>query len=165
MNKILLKKYTPNFAAGRKGYKPEIIVLHIMSGSLRGTDVWFSLFFTSVSAHYGVGFDGEIHRYVNDEDTAWAQGRVNNPSFKLYKPGVNPNLYCLSIEHEGTDLSKAPQSQIEASVALIKALAKQWNIPIDRDHIIGHNQIFSKKPICPAPDNSIIDWIVKLAQN
>lgn len=160
----IIQKPSPNFKAGRSGYKPEIIVLHVMAGSLAGTDSWFATPTSQVSANYGIGFNGEIHQYVKDEDTAWAQGRVVNPTFTLYKPSVNPNLYCLSIEHEGQDLSVVHEAQISASVELIKALASKWNIPIDRDHIIGHYQIGAYKPNCPATDKSIIDRIVRQAQ-
>lgn len=161
---MIIQKPSPNFAVGRKGYKPEIIVLHIMAGSLSGTDSWFASNASQVSANYGVGFNGEIHQYVKDEDTAWAQGRVDRPSFSLFKPNINPNLYCLSIEHEGQDLSIIHEAQINATVGLIRSLASKWNIPIDREHIIGHYQIYSLKPNCPSTDKSIIDRIVKQAQ-
>src|SRR3990167_11456499 len=99
---MIIQKPSPNFTKGRGSYyKPELIVLHIMVGSLSGTDSWFTSSISKVSSHYGIGFNGEVHQYVKEEDTAWTQGIVNNPSFKLYKQGVNPNTYCLSIEHEG----------------------------------------------------------------
>ncbi len=161
----IIQKPSPNFKVGRGEYKPEIIVLHIMAGSLSGTDDWFSKEVSQVSANYGVGLNGEIHQYVKDEDTAWAQGKVDSPSFKLYKPGINPNLYCLSIEHEGMDLSIVRQSQIDASVALIRALATKWSIPLDRDHIIGHYQIGAYKPNCPATNKSIIDTMIRQARD
>ncbi len=160
----IIQKPTPNFKVGRSGYKPEIIVLHIMAGSLAGTDSWFANPISQVSANYGIGFTGEIHQYVKEEDTAWAQGRVLAPSAKLLKPGINPNLYCLSIEHEGYDLSIVQEAQISASVELIKEIAARWSIPIDRDHIIGHYEIFLGKPNCPATNKAIIDTIIKRAQ-
>jgi len=161
---MIINKFSPNFTAGRKGYVPEIIVLHVIDGSQVSCDSWFANPISQVSANYSIGFTGEIHQYVKDEDTAWAQGRVTNPTFSLYKPNVNPNLYCLSIEHEGTDLSIVHEAQINASAELIRSLAGKWNIPIDRDHIIGHYQIFAGKPNCPATDKSIIDRIVRQAQ-
>lgn len=167
---MIIQKPTPNFSVGRGGFKPEIIVLHIMvdkvNGSISETDNWFlhSSGDKAVSAHYGISSIGDVHQYVKDEDTAWAQGKVENPSFKLYKPNISPNLYCLSIEHEGIDLSKATEIEINTSVNLIRSLAAKWNIPIDRDHIIGHYQIRSSKPNCPATDKSIIDRIIKQAQ-
>jgi N-acetyl-anhydromuramyl-L-alanine amidase AmpD len=160
----IIQKVSPNFGQGRSGYKPEIIVLHIMDGSLVGTDNWFSNPISKVSSHYGAGFAGEIHQYVQDINTAWTQGYHEGATFKLHKPGVNPNLYCLSIEHEGHDLSIVHEAQIAASVELIKSLAAKWNIPIDRDHIIGHYEVDPiRKPNCPATNKSIIDTIVTRA--
>jgi N-acetyl-anhydromuramyl-L-alanine amidase AmpD len=158
---MIINKFSPHFTAGRSGYKPEIIVLHIIEGSQTSCDNWFANPASKVSANYSVGFNGEIHQYVKDEDTAWAQGGVLNPTFNLYKPGVNPNLYCLSIEHEGTDLSIVHEAQINATVGLIDSLARRWNIPVDRNHIIGHYQIKSSKPNCPATNKEIINTIIR----
>lgn len=33
---------SPNKDKGREGYRPEAIVIHIMEGTLKGTDAWFS---------------------------------------------------------------------------------------------------------------------------
>lgn len=149
----------------RDGYKPEIIVIHISTGTLSSMTSWFSTPVSQASAHYAVGKDGTILQYVEDEKKAWANGRVNNPSFKLYKTNINPNLYTLSIENEGQDLSKAPEIQIQTLIDLIKYLCEKWDITPDREHIIGHYQIDSKNRInCPSPDHSIIDKIVDKLQ-
>lgn len=164
MNKII-QKQSPNFGS-RKGYKPELIVIHIMDGSLLGTDEWFADPASQVSSHYGIGLKGEIHQYVQDVDEAWTEGNVRKPSAKLLKPSINPNLYCLSIEHEGHDLSKAPLDQLNASIGLITHLAVFYNIPIDRDHIIGHNEIDSVvKSNCPTPDKTFLDKLVGIINN
>lgn len=155
---------SPNYKTGRGNFVPEVIVLHIMAGSLSGTDSWFSNPVSQVSSHFGVGFNGEVHQYVKGEDTAWGNGIVNLPNYKLYKPGVNPNLYTVSIEHEGYDLTAAPENQLKATVELIQFLSKTYNIPIDRDHIIGHYQIdLTRKPNCPSVNKGIIDTIVARA--
>lgn len=166
----IIQKFSPNFKKGRDGYIPQIIVLHCMDGSLAGTDSWFANPASQVSSHYGIGFNGEIHQYVKEEDTAWTQGLkvppINRPTFKLYKEGLNPNVYCLSIEHEGSDLSIIHEAQINATVGLIRAMAAHWGIPIDRNHVIGHYEVDPvRKPNCPATDKSIIDRIVKMAQD
>ncbi len=161
----IIQKTTPNLYVGRRGYKPELIVLHIADGTLAGTDSWFASPKSESSAHYLVGFNGEIHQYVKDEDSAWTQNPPKNPSCKLLKPNVNPNLYCLSIEHEGKDLSIVHEAQINSTVELIRSLSTKWNIPIDRQHIIGHYEINSvTRPNCPATNKEIIDRIVRQAQ-
>lgn len=160
----IIQKPTPNQTAGRGTQKPEVIVLHVMDGTLTGTDFWFASSESQVSAHYGIGKDGEVHQYVKEENQAWANGRVQNPSFKLYKPNVNPNSYTISIEHEGTATSVWPKEMKEASAKLIKEIAERWNIPIDRDHVIAHYQVFSKKPNCPDKAHKIVDEIVEMAK-
>lgn len=161
----IIQKKSPNFGVGRSGYRPDLIAIHIMAGSLAGTDSWFAAPESQVSSHYGIGFNGEVHQYVQENDTAWCNGRVDNPTSKivLSRPGVNPNKYTLSIENEGQDLSIVHEAQINAIVELVKAMATKWSIPIDRDHIIGHYEIYSKKPDCPATNKSIIDRIVRQA--
>lgn len=160
----IIQKPSPNFIAGRGAYKPQMVVIHVMAGTLAGTDSWFASTVSQVSAHYGVGLSGEIHQYVQEENQAWHAGRVSNPSFKLYIPNVNPNLYTIGIEHEGIDLSKNPESQLEASAALLKDICTRNSIPLDRDHVIGHYQLFDQKPNCPATDKTVIDKIIALAQ-
>lgn len=160
----IIEKPSPNFTAGRGAFKPEIVVLHIMAGTLLGTDDWFSRPISQVSAQYGVGKTGEIHRYVQEANQAWHAGVVLNPSFKLYKPGVNPNAYSIGIEHEGNDLFiEGTTAQLAASAALIADICKRWNIPIDRDHIIGHYQVTTGKPNCPAVNKTIVDTLVHMA--
>jgi N-acetyl-anhydromuramyl-L-alanine amidase AmpD len=157
-------KPSPNFWSGRKGYKPEAVVIHIMDGTLAGTDAWFANSESQVSAHFGIGKNGEAHQYVKEDDTAWHAGRIDNPDWKFIKPGnINPNLYTIGIEHEGKPEDIWPDAMKQASAALIKELCNKWQIPIDRDHIIGHYQIFSKKPNCPAKDKKIIDELIALA--
>lgn len=159
----IIQKPSPNFNS-RTQFKPELIVIHIMAGTLDGTDSWFSTPQSQVSAHYGIGLTGEIHQYVAEENRAWHAGRVSKPSFALYKSGINPNDYTIGIEHEGTDLSKNAPEQLQASAELIRDICTRWNIPIDRKHIIAHSQIYSLKPNCPATDKSVIDTIIALAQ-
>jgi N-acetyl-anhydromuramyl-L-alanine amidase AmpD len=158
----ITKTLCKNFYNGRFGYKPEIIVIHISGGTEKSMDSWFATPGSQASAHYGIGKDGTtIHQYVEEINGAWANGRVNNPSFKFYKPGINPNYYTISIENEGTDLKLAPEVQIEALCVLIKDIAQRWHIPLDRDHIIGHYQIDAiNRSYCPSPDHSLLDKIV-----
>lgn len=160
----IIQKTSPNFTLGRSGLKPEIIVVHIMAGSLLGTDAHFANPASGVSAHYGVGFTGEIHQYVGEGDVAWHAGFVNSPTFLLFKPGVNPNKYSVGIECEGQDLAMSQEAQLNALVELIRAVATRWAIPLDRQHIIGHYEINSGKPNCPSPNRGIMDTIVAKAK-
>lgn len=159
----IIQKKSPNFWVGRKGYRPEAIVIHIMDGTLVGTDSWFANHTSQVSAHYGIGKNGEVHQYVQETDTAWHAGRVEAPVWKLIRPGVNPNLYTIGIEHEGKPNDQWTEEMKRVSANLIREICQRWQIPIDRNHIVGHFEIFSKKPNCPASNKAIIDELVALA--
>ncbi len=145
--------HAKNFSAGRKQYRPEAVVIHIMEGTLTGTDSWFQNPASRVSAHYGIGKTGEVHRYVKETDTAYHAGRVNNPSWKGIKQAgtnvyVNPNYYTVGIEHEGNQHSEWTEAMYNASAEMIRDICKRWNIPVDRNHIVGHHEIYSVKT-CP----------------
>lgn len=150
----ILNVPSPNFSSGRKGYRPEAIVIHIMEGTLAGTDSWFRNTQSKVSAHYGIGVNGEVHRYVQESDTAWHAGRVHAPQWTLIKPAatagmyLNPNYYTIGIEHEGKNDSEWTDAMYESSAALVADIAGRWRIPIDRSHVIGHREIYSLKT-CP----------------
>jgi N-acetylmuramoyl-L-alanine amidase len=144
---------SPNFYKGRNGARIIAIVNHIMCGTLAGTDAWFNNRASQVSAHYGVGKNGEIHQYVKDEDTAWAVGIVHNPTWALYgQTGGHPNQCTISIEHEGQPEDGLTEAQYQATLWLHKQLIAKHGIPIDRNHIIGHCELdtVSRKD-CPGP--------------
>jgi N-acetyl-anhydromuramyl-L-alanine amidase AmpD len=155
-----------NFRPGRPGEeRPEAIVIHVMDGTLDGTDSWFNDPHARVSAHYGVGKGGEVHQYVKEVDTAFHAGTVVAPTWPLLRPNSNPNFYTIGIEHEGTGLMAQPwpQPQLEASLALAADIAGRWNIPIDANHIIGHHMIRASKPNCPGHGVDLAAYIQRLA--
>lgn len=143
---------TTNFMPGRNGQKPIAIVDHITAGSYPGCLSWMQNSKAKASAHYLITRAGRILQLVKDEDTAWANGAVSNPSWPLYD-GSNPNKYTLSIEHEGQPSEPLTEIQIEASIWLHKQLIAKWGIPISTSHIIGHYRIDSvNRPNCPGPN-------------
>ncbi len=184
-----------NWRAGRK-FSPKFpkiagLVIHVMDGYLAGTDAFFNTAPADrtggqkgnpSSAHYGIGQGGEVHQYVQDEDTAYHAGRVNKPAWPLIQTfwnaatakysGVNPNAITIGIEHEGaasqafaTKLKLAfdwPDPMVQASAELIAVLCAKHSIPIERGSIVGHHEIFQPKP-CPG-DLAIVDRLVELAK-
>ncbi|NGZ02205.1 MAG: hypothetical protein CV090_04035 [Nitrospira sp. WS238] len=158
---------SPNRDKGREGYKPEAIVIHIMEGTLKGTDAWFRNEESGVSAHYGIGKAGEIHQYVGESDTAWHAGRMVAPTWRLLKPDVNPNWYTIGLEHEGRANEPWPDAMYDASAKLIDEICRRWSIPCDRDHIIGHREIRSDKT-CPGFKvdlDQLIDMVKEIQQD
>lgn len=138
-----------------------------MEGSLAGTDSWFKSTASKVSAHYGIGKNGEVHQYVQETNSAWHAGRVHAPSWQLIKSVagggyVNPNFYTIGIEHEGNENTEWTETMYAASAAMINNIAARWNIPVNRAHIIGHHEIYSLKT-CPGFKVDLNKLIAKAA--
>lgn len=157
----IIQKPSPYFGS-RHGYRPEAIVIHVMEGTLHGTDEFFQQpgREEETSAHFGIGKTGEIHQYVDEEDAAFHAGRVSAPTWPLLKPrNINPNWYTIGIEHEGTATSFWPDAMYEASAELCAQICRRWGIPADRLHFVKHHEIYAPKS-CPGVGN--VDHLVAL---
>lgn len=152
-------------SSSRKGYIPCAVVDHISAGSMSSMDNWFTSPTNKVSsAHYGVAKDGRIHQYVEIERFAWAQGieisSISHATAQIvHDHGINPNFYCVSIEHEGMD-GELTEAQFAASVWLHlyvrQYIVDHWGsdawFPLDPYHVVGHYQIDPlRKMFCPGP--------------
>lgn len=65
--------YTGNYTIGRSGRKIEAITIHHMAGVLSAVSCGriFQTPGRDGSSHYGIGNDGEIASYVDENNTAW----------------------------------------------------------------------------------------------
>lgn len=128
------------------------IVIHVMDGSLVGTDAWFANPASQVSAHYGIGETGDIHQYVPEAGIAWHAGRWD------------VNERSIGIEHEGRQLPGRPDwmptaVQLQASIALITDICKRHNIEPSESTILRHSSINPSHARCPGagwPMNRVI---------
>lgn len=71
----------PNRTAG--GNHPKLVIVHIMEGTLEGTDSWFRNPKSKVSAHFGVGKNGETYQWVATGDHAWHAVEANDHSIGI----------------------------------------------------------------------------------
>lgn len=139
------------------------VVIHCMEGDMSATADWFARGSLAagnpVSAHYGVAKDGSVVQYVEESDVAYHAGRVEGATARLVldRPGVNPNLFTIGIEHEGDGAADLTDAQRAASVQLIADICRRHGIPVDRDHIVGHHEIFAPKT---CPDRINVDRLV-----
>lgn len=162
--------HSSNFARGRAGgWRPSAIVIHVMDGSLVGTDAWFNDPASRVSAHYGIGKDGTVHQYVKETDTAFHAGTVEDPSWRSIRRNaegriINPNFYTIGIEHAGWGEKPAPwpRAQLDSSLELARDIAARWDIPLDADHIVPHRMIRRTKPNCPGKGLVFADYLSAL---
>ena len=143
-----------NFRDGRQGHRIEAVVIHIVDGGIAGCDATFASSSLTLrrSAHYCVAKSGVIHQYVDEEDTAFHAGRVQNPTAQivLSKKLVNPNLYTIGIEHEGRATDTWSDTQYDASAELLADISDRYTEldKLSADNVILHRQVFSGKT-CP----------------
>lgn len=150
--------------SSREGYKPDMIVYHICDCSVGETIDIFKDPKMERSSNYIVGRDSRVYRMVDIRDKAWCQGIPPEyiPKARseiVRRRGVNPNYYCVSIEHEGVykeTHGKLTEAQFAATVELTRQIlvdVKKYygiDIPVDREHLIGHCDINPiKKSYCP----------------
>lgn len=76
-----------NVNHARGGNKPRLFIVHIMEGTLAGTDSWFRNPAAQVSAHFGAGRQGELYQWVDTGDQAWH--------------AMAANAYSIGMECEG----------------------------------------------------------------
>jgi N-acetyl-anhydromuramyl-L-alanine amidase AmpD len=93
---------------------------------------------TAVSSHYLVrSIDGAVAQSVKSHNVAWHAGN-------WYING-----HALGIEHEGKAIDGATwytEAMYRASARLVRYLAQKYHIPLDRAHIIGHDEIPGPTP-------------------
>jgi N-acetyl-anhydromuramyl-L-alanine amidase AmpD len=157
---------TPNYVQGRAGDSPRAIVLHTTVGTWEAALDWFARPESGVCAHYVVALDGRVAQLVDEGDTARHAGRVLDPTARLVRESdTNPNLFTIGIEFEDGGRPFAverPAAQYAAGARLVAAACKRWGIPLDRDHVIGHGEIYAAKE---CPGNLETDRVVAEARS
>ncbi len=88
---------------------------------------------TYVSWQYSLrSEDGHIAQHVRPQDVAWHAGNWY------------VNMHSIGLEHEGFAAEGAPwfsEAMYRTSAALVRYLAREYRIPLDRAHVIGHDQV------------------------
>lgn len=106
---------SPNHYQGRNGYKVTHITLHIMVGSLQGTDTVFQRSSYRASSTYGVGTDGTVYQWVDEINGAWCDANMAS------------DCSGISIEHAGGIAGIAPtDAEYEASAQLCADIARRY---------------------------------------
>jgi len=118
---------SPNYTANRP-YTTRIVI-HVTQGSFAGSVSWLKNPASNASAHYVIrSSDGYIVQLVREKDRAWHARCWNS--------------FTLGIEHEGyienPNVWFTPVMYLE-SAKLVRNMVNRWGIPVDSNHIIGHN--------------------------
>lgn len=115
------------------GNRIRYIVIHDTEGSYDGTVSWFQDPKAYTSAHYVVrSRDGAVTQMVRTGDLAWHAGNWNM------------NMRSVGIELEGravTGNTDYTDQMYRSAAALVRYLADRYDIPLDRAHILGHEDV------------------------
>jgi N-acetyl-anhydromuramyl-L-alanine amidase AmpD len=146
-----------NHLAGRNGHRIRAIFVHVAEGGEAGVTSHFHNPNTQASAHYLVCKDGRIIQYVRDQDTAFANGVLNNPNLadpliaEWVRTRVNPNRESLSIETERFHQERLTPKQQASLNELVAAKTRECGLPTNGSRLYGHNEVDSvTRARCPS---------------
>ncbi|MFH9796088.1 N-acetylmuramoyl-L-alanine amidase [Streptomyces virginiae] len=114
-----------------ESYPIEYVVIHLTTDILPIMFAKFKDDAERVSAHYMISATGtRITQCVRERDVAWHSGSV------WY------NHRSIGIEHEGwTDQPVYTDKLYETSAVLAATICAKYDVPVDRDHILGHVEV------------------------
>jgi hypothetical protein len=117
-------------------YQVNMIVIHDIEGSAASAIAAFRDPNRHGSANYIVSASGQVTQMVAEKNIAWHAGNWDY------------NTRAIGIEHEGYAWTPGTFTNAEyrASAHLAASICSRWGVPMDRNHVIGHNQV-------PDPNN------------
>lgn len=135
------------------------IVIHYVgaTGGAEANCKYYAAQHRGASAHYFVGFDGEIWQCVEDFNVAWHCGgkKYADTDGGTYH-GICTNANSIGIEmcvkNNGSQADTSrdwyfEDATVQAAIDLTNVLMEKYNIPAD--HVIRHYDVTGK--ICPNP--------------
>ncbi len=159
-----LRLPSANYTAGNQGRRA--VVVHVLEGSYDSATAWLRNPESRASAHFLIAKDGRIAQLVSLNDSAWGnglgwrdgqwtnpRGRAVQPEWPDLTPGSNPNLYTISIEHEGFSQEPWSEAMWEASGRLLQWIAARYGLSyVAGRTLIGHNALDPlDRAGCPGP--------------
>ncbi|NUR07841.1 MAG: N-acetylmuramoyl-L-alanine amidase [Nocardioidaceae bacterium] len=88
---------------------------------------------TYLGWHYSIrSEDGHVAQHINPKNVGWHAGNWY------------VNAHSIGIEHEGfaaTGATWYTESMYQSSATLVRHLATKYGVPLDRAHVIGHDQV------------------------
>lgn len=119
LTQIIVPADVGNYTKGRDGRSIEAITIHHMAGRLTAKQCGriFQAKGRYGSSHYGVGYDGSIANYVDEEDTAWTNSNWDS------------NCKSVTIETSDNDNSwYVNDITLNALIKLVADIAKRRNL-------------------------------------
>ena len=125
-----------------------------------------------VSTHYIISRDGTVYCYIPEDRVAWHAGKGEwggNPAFtnkmNYHSIGIelaaigsqsDMEIYLTKAEYNALDESLIgfTDAQYDALALLVADICSRYDIPLDREHVIGHDEYASRK----ADPGELFDW-------
>jgi LysM repeat protein len=92
------------------------VVVHIMAGTLSGSDSWFRNPKAQASSHFGTGKAGALYQWVDTKDRAWAQ--------------AGGNRTWVSVENEGQGGDTLTTAQLQRNAEVLAWAHKVHGVPL-----------------------------------
>lgn len=149
--------YSGNYTVGRSGRKIEAITIHHMAGKLtaRGCGSIFQTVGRCGSSHYGIGYNGEIASYVDENNTAWTNSNWDS------------NCKSVTIETANDENGgnwHVSDKSINSLIKLVADIAKRNNLGtlVKGKNVTWHSMFYNTN--CPGPYlMSKLDYIISEA--
>jgi N-acetyl-anhydromuramyl-L-alanine amidase AmpD len=143
-------KPSPNKSPRVQGDPIELVIVHSRVAPFESSLSWLRNPASKVSSHYLISQDGDIVCLVDETECAHHAG------VSFWRGRTNLNRYSIGIEladragakdFKGQD--PYPESQSAALAWLVKNICSRRNIPMDRQHIITHQEIAPRRTVDP----------------
>jgi len=160
-------------------YEPEFVMIHFCSAVVNHRDDPYNIkhvrqtfIDADVSIHYIIDREGTVYCCIPENRTAWHAGVGQWKGEEKYKNNMNRysigielmaigsyedmSIYMTEAEYNALDpaLIGYTQAQYEALEALVADICTRHHIPMDREHVIGHEE-FSPNKNDPG---DLFDW-------
>lgn len=160
-------------------YAPEFVMIHFTSAVVNhrkdpyNMDHIRKIFVDyNISIHYIIQRDGTVRCYVPEDRVAWHAGKGEFAGDSKYTNTMNQ--YAIGIEVVGigsqedmsiyltaqeykkldTSLPGFTQAQYDALKPLVQDICSRYGIPMDRQHVIGHEEYSPHK----TDPGQLFDW-------
>ncbi|MFC8349953.1 N-acetylmuramoyl-L-alanine amidase [Streptomyces sp. NPDC057280] len=114
------------------GIRIDTIVIHDLESTYDAGVTGLANPSNPAATHYVMSSAGAVTQMVPTKDIAFHAGNYST------------NLHSIGIEHEGYAAHGAAwysEAQYQATADLVKYLAARFDIPLDRQHVVGHDNV------------------------
>ena len=160
-------------------YPPEMVMIHFCSAVVSNPEDPYDLqsvrqtfVKADVSIHYLIDREGNIYCYVPENRVAWHAGPGDWQGIEKYKNNMNRysigielmaigsyedmSIYLTKEQYDALDPAWIgyTDAQYTALEGLVADICQRYDIPMDRSHIIGHEEYASQKN----DPGELFDW-------